>query len=222
LTHNKLTRHELKEDSFVTFILGAWEYVRENQNKFFIGLVALIVVVAASIWTNNSRIQARADAEVQFSEALNSFRNGQIKSADELFRIVDDRFRNLQEGAYAAYFTGKCALIDSRNTEAIGFFESYLERAEKHPFFREAAMDGMATAYFNEREYNKAAEIYTELLNQIEDGSFKEKSYLKKAAEAFKLANKNNEAIEMLERLLEVTTGIDRRDIEIELDILRG
>ncbi|MBN2071229.1 MAG: hypothetical protein JW814_07200 [Candidatus Krumholzibacteriota bacterium] len=222
MVHNKLTKHDLKEDGFVTFVLGAWEYVRENQNKFFIGLIALIVVVASSIWVSNSRKQANEQAQIQFSEAVTSFRNGQIKSAEELFRIVDERFSNTREGVFSAYFAGKCALIDGRNTEAVELFGKYLKKADKYPFFREAAMDGMATAYSNERNYDMAAGVYTDLIKRIGEGSFEEKVYLRKAADSMKMAGRNTEAIGMLERLLKISTGIERRDIQIELDFLRG
>ena len=222
MTHKKLTKHELKEDSFVTFVLAAREYVIENQNKIFIGLIVLVVIIAGSIWMNNSRIQAREEAKVHFAEALSSYRNGQIQSAEELFRITEERFGNLREGAYSSYFTGQCALMDGRNTEAIEAFERYLERAGKFPFFKEAAMDGMATAYANDRNYDRAAEIYSDLIAGVDDDSFKENLYLKKAADMYKLAGKEGQAIELLERLLENTVGVQRRDIQIELDVLRG
>ncbi|MBN2185698.1 MAG: tetratricopeptide repeat protein [Candidatus Krumholzibacteriota bacterium] len=222
MTHNKLTKHELKDDAFVTFVLDAREYIRENQNKIFIGLIALVVLIAGSLWMNNSRIQAREEAKAHFSEALSSFRNGQIQSAEELFRLTEERFGKLQEGAYSAYFIGQCALIDGRNAEAIEAFENYLDRAGKFPFFKKAAMDGMATAFGNDRNYDRAAEIYIDLIAEIKDDSFMENLYLKKGAEMCRLSNRNDQAIEMLERLLEKTTGVERRDIQIELDILRG
>lgn len=222
MSHNKLTKHELKEDSFVTFVLGAWEYLRKNQNRFFLALIALVMIVAAGIWMNNSRAQARLNAEIQFSEALALFQNGQLKSAEELFKIIDERFISLREGAYSAYYGGTCALLDGRNTQAIELFESYLKRSTKYPFFRDAAMDGMATAWENERNYEKAAELFLDLVDGIESNSFMEKVYLKRAAENFKLANQNTRAIEILEKLLEKAKGLDRRDIEIELNILRG
>ena len=222
MAHKKLTKHELKEDGFVTFVLAAREYVIENQNRIFIGLVALVVIIAGIIWVNNSRIQAREDAKMQFAEALSSFRNGQIQSAEELFRMTEERFGNLREGTYSSYFTGQCALMDGRNTEAIEAFERYLERAEKYPFFKEAAMDGMATAFAHDRNYGRAAEIYADLTAVVDDDSFKENLYSKKAADMFKLAGEDGQAIEVLEQLLENTTGLQRRDIQIELDILRG
>lgn len=222
MAHKKLDKHDLKEDTFITFVLESWEYIRENQNKFFTGLIVLVVIVAGSFWVRNSRVQARLTAEAQFSEALTSFRDGQLKSAEELFGIIEDRFGSMKEGVYASYYIGKCALLEGRNAEAIESFQKYIDKAGKNIFFMDAAMEGMATAYENERNYERAAEIYLELVSSMKTNTFMEESYLRRAADMLKLSGQKEEAIEVLERLLDSLTGTEKRDVEIELRILRG
>lgn len=222
MSHNKLSKHDLKEDNFITFVLESWEFVRVHQNKFFIGLIALVIIVAGTVWMNNSRQQARESAEAQFAEAMASFRNMQYKSAGEMFEIINERYGSMKEGVHANYFIGQCALLEGRNPDAIDAFGKYLEHADKYPFFRDAAMDGMAVAYENERNYEKAAQIYLELAAGLKTNTFMETAYLRQAADNLKLSNQNAKAIEVLESLLDKSTGADRRDIEIELDILRG
>ena len=41
MAHKIRSRHDLKEDSFVTAVLKAKEYIYEHQNAFFIGLETL-------------------------------------------------------------------------------------------------------------------------------------------------------------------------------------
>ncbi len=222
MAHHKLTKHDIKEDSFVTFVLKSWEYIRAHQNHFFFGFLALIVIIAGSIWATGSRMKTRTTAESQFSEAIAAFQMGEFKTAEEMFKIVTDRFPGLKEGAYASYFTGKCALIDGRNAHAIESFEKYLQVSSKYPFFRDAAMDGLGTVYRNERNYDKAAAIYLALVNGLKTNTFLESEYLEKAAETLKMSNQTDKAIEMYERLLDKSTGLERRNVEIELEILRG
>lgn len=222
MAHHKLTKHEIKEDSFVTFVLKSWEYIRAHQNIFFFGLLTLIVVIVGSVWATSSRMRTRTTAESQFSEAIAAFRMGEFKTAEEMFKIVTERFPGLKEGAYASYFTGKCALIDGRNSHAVESFEKYLKESAKYPFFRDAAMDGIGTVYENERNYGKAAEIYVNLVNGLKTNTFLESEYLEKAAKTLKMSNQTDKAIEMYERLLDKSTGLDRRNVEIELEILRG
>jgi tetratricopeptide (TPR) repeat protein len=222
LSHNRLSKHDIKEDNFVTTVLRAKEYIYEHQNAFFIGLIAVVVIIAGSLWMMNSREQTRESASTQFAEALQSFRAGDIKTAEEMFKIIDERFGSLEEGAYAAYLAGKCALEDGRNTIALEYFESYLRRSGKYPFFHDAALEGVATAWENERDYLKASEAYLQLADDMKTNSFVESAYLRKAADALKMSDQREQAITVLERLLEQSSGLERRDIEIEIEILRG
>jgi len=222
LTHKKLSKHDLKDDNFVTAVLRAKEYVYDHQNAFFIGLVAVIVIIAGTLWMTSSRGKTKDAAATQFAEALASFRSGEIKTAEEMFKIIDDRFGGLEEGAYAAYFAGKCALEDGRNTHAIELFESYLRRAGKYPFFHDAALEGIAAAWENERDYGKASDTYLRLIEDMKTNSFEEAAYLRKAADALKMSDRREKAVEVLERLREISSGMEKRDIEIEIEILRG
>lgn len=222
MSHNKLSKHDLKDDNFVTYTLKAWEYLRENQNKFFIGLVILVVVAATAVWMGNSRTRARETAREQFSEALASFRTGQFKTAEEMFKIIEERYGSLEEGAAAPYFIGRCALLQGRNSDAVKSFEKYLGKASKQPFYRDAAMEGMAVAWENDRDYAKAADIYLELAESLKANTFMETTYLKRAADLLKLSNQNSRAVEVLEKLLARTKGKERIEIELELGALKS
>jgi len=222
LAHNRLSKHDIKEDNFVTTVLRTKEFIYEHQNAFFIGLVAVIVIIAGTLWMMNSREKTQESASTQFAEALSSFRSGDIKTAEEMFKIIDERFSGFEEGAYSAYLAGKCALEDGRNTHAIELFDSYLQRSGKYPFFHDAALEGLATAWENERDYVKASDAYIQLADDVKTNSFVETTYLRKAADALKLTDSRDKAIEILERLHELSSGMEKRDIEIEIEILRG
>ena len=222
MAHNKLTKHDLKDDTFVTTMINAWEYFRRHQNTFFVILLAIVVVIAGSLWMAGARGRTHTEARTQYAEALAAFRNGEIKTAEEMFKIVTERYGTLEEGAYASYLAGKCALEDGRNTHAIELFQSYLDKAGKFPFFRDAALEGLAVAWENERDFGKAAEYYMKLADAPKTNSFMEAEYLRRAADVLKLAGRRDDAIEVLKRLEELSTGTDKRDIGIEIDVLRG
>lgn len=222
MSYKRLSKHEIKEDGFVTAILRAKEFIYTHQNAFFAGLIAVIVIIAGVLWMSNSREKTRESASTQFAEALASFRSGDITTAEEMFRIIDERFSGLEEGAFSAYLAGKCALEGGRNTHAIELFDGYLRRSGKYPFFHDAALEGLATAWENERNYEKASEAYLRLAGNMKTNSYVETAYLRKAADALKMSDRREKAIEILERLHELSSGIEKRDIEIEIEILRG
>jgi tetratricopeptide (TPR) repeat protein len=222
LSAKKLTKKQLKEDTFITTMLRTWEYFRDNQNKFFMGLIAIVVIIAAFVWVSHSKKQTEETVLTQFSEALGAYRSGEVSTAIEIFKLISERHSSLKEGAYAAYFHGKCLLESGKNAEAVEAFDRYLENSNRHPFFRDAALSGKAVALENSRRYAEAADIYMELSAEIKTNSFMEKKYLRRAAENLKLSNRKEKAIDVMEKLLDLTSGVERRDIEVELELLRG
>ncbi len=222
MSSRKIKKKDIKEDTFITTTLNAWEYIRENQTKFFAGLVVIVIAIVLVSWISRSKREANIAVTDRFSEAMYSYNLGDFKTAEESFTLISNQYGGSREGIYSIYFKGKCSLGNGRNVEAIQEFDQYLEHANKYPFFRDAAMAGKAAALENERNYGEAAQVYLDLANTIITNTYFEKLYLKRAAESFKLDNQTGKAIEVLEKLLELTTGTERRDIEIELAILRS
>lgn len=221
MSSDRITKKQLKSDSFITNTLKAWEYTRMHQNTVFVALVILIVVIAGVVWIGNSRRQSRQEAQSLFGEALTYYMAGQIPAAGQRFEQVRDRVSGTREGAYALYFIGKCALLEKRNLEAIDAMDSYLESSSKDDFFYDAALAGKAAALENERRFSEAAGLYLDLARSPGRNAFNKKEYLKRAAENYKKGRETGLALEAMEELLEIATGIEKRDLEIEMALLR-
>lgn len=217
----RISRRQLKEDTFIATTLKSWEYVREHERPFFIGLIAIVCIVAVSGWAAYSKKQTRAKVSSQFADALTSFRTGDLTTAEELFGLIAKEHGG-EEGVYAGYFIGKCRLESGKYLDAVQAFDTYLSKSGSHPYFHDAAMEGKAVALENEHRYEEAASTYLELAKKIKTNTFMEKSYLRQAAENYRVGNQTQKAIEVLGTLLEKSTGTERRDIEVELTILRG
>lgn len=218
----RISKRQIKEDPFIENVLRSWEYVREHQQRFFIALLVVVVAAVVVGWGAYSRKQSHARASNQFADGLDAFRMGDLKTAEELFKLTVTDYRTSQEGIYAQYFIGKCSLESGKYADAIKAFDTYLGESVRHPFFRDSAMEGKAVAYENERRYVEAANTYLELGKNIKMNTFMETTYLKRAADNFRRANQTQRAIEVLGTLSEKATGADKRDLEIELAILKG
>ncbi|MGD1048322.1 MAG: hypothetical protein ABR899_06165 [Candidatus Krumholzibacteriaceae bacterium] len=218
----RISRRQLKEDTFIATTLKVWEYVQEKEKSFFIGLIIVVCIAVAAVWGVYAKKQAGVKASSQFADGLTSFRTGDLKTAEQIFAPISKDYSGKREGAYADYFLGKCALESGKNLDAIVAFDRYLSKGGSYPFFHDAAMEGKAVALENERRYQEAGETYLDLSKNIKTNHFMETSYLRRSAEDFRLANQTQRAIEVLGTLLDKATGTDRRDIEIEMEILKG
>ncbi len=212
----------MKADSFLTATIRVWEYVREHERRFFIALIAIVCAAAVVGWATYAKKQTRSRAMGQFADAVEAFRSGDFKTSEELFTLLAKEYGSLEEGVFSYYFAGKCALEQGKLPDAIQAFDIYLSKSGRYPFFHDAALEGKAVALENERQYQEAADTYLALSKNLQTNSFMEESYLKRAAENFRLSNQRQKAIHVLETLLLKTKGMERRDIEIELEILRG
>ena len=222
LSSDKITKKQLKKDSFVTTTLKAWEYSREHQTTIFVVFLIVVVAIVGVLWTMQSRREAADRLDNRFGEALSYFRAGQLVAAEETFKLVRDQGGGSRDATYSRYFIGKCAIEDRRNLEAIEAFDDYLASANRYDFFYYAAMAGKAVALENERRYEEAAVIFAELAENPKTTGFDRKYYLMSAAENFKKSNQKDKALEVMGKLLEITEGIEKRDLEVEIDLMRG
>ncbi|MDD4858480.1 MAG: tetratricopeptide repeat protein [Candidatus Krumholzibacteria bacterium] len=218
----RISKRKLKEDTFIATTLKAWEYVRDNEKRFFIGLVAVVCIAAVAGWAAYARKQSGIKASSYFADALASFRTGDLKTSQDMFTLIAREHGGTEEGAYSSYFLGKCLLETGKYPEAIEAFDRYLSKSARHPFFRDAAMEGKAVSLENEHRYKDAGDAYLELARNLKTNHFMETSYLRSAAENFRNANETEKAIEVLGILLEKAKGTERRDIEIEMEMIRG
>ena len=221
MSSDRITKKQLKSDSFITNTLKAWEYARVHQNTVFIALVILIVVVAGVVWIGNSRRQSHEQARGLFGEALTYYMSGQVPAAEQRFLQVHQSAPGTREGTQALYFAAKCALLEQRNLEAIEAFDRYLDADSGRGFFRDAAVAGKAAALENERRFSEAGALYLELARHPKTTDFNKREYLRSAAENLKKARETALALEAMEELLEIATGTEKRDLEIEIALLR-
>jgi tetratricopeptide (TPR) repeat protein len=222
LSAARISKKQMKEDTFISATIRAWEYVRAHEKQFFIGLVAIVCAAAVVGWATYAKKQTRTRASSQFADALASYRTGDFKTAQELFGRIAKDYGSVQEGLFSDYFVGKCALESGNYLDAIKAFDGYLEHSGQNPLFHDAAMEGKAVALENEHRYEDAANTYLELAKNIKTNIFMEPTYLHRAVENFRSSNQTQRAIEVLGMLLDKTKGTERRDVEIELQILRG
>ncbi|MDZ7859923.1 MAG: tetratricopeptide repeat protein [Candidatus Krumholzibacteriota bacterium] len=218
---NRMTRKEIREDAFVSFFVKAHEYIKTHQNYLFAAVIVVIIIVSGIVWYSNHAEESKIQSINRFSEGLTLYRQGETTSAEDIFRSVKNAYGNSKYGVFARYFAGKCALAEGRNTDATDYFNDYLNNCNEYSFYKEPSKIAIAIAYENERDFEKAAEMYVEL-SEKESSTGKDGSFLEKASELYKLAGKKGKAVELLEQAREFKEGLAKREIQLKIDILKG
>lgn len=216
-----MTKEELRHDSFVETTARISSYLQNNFMTVLVGLagVALILVVGLFFW--QSRARTESQAEQAFFQLTTRYTQGAYSEALIKADEVLDRFGNRKEGAWTLYFSGASHLALGENDQAIERFDEYLSRDEGGEYDQSARM-GKALALESRGDLEAAVGIYGELLAETEttDGIHVQAALAD--TRALQKLGRIQEAIVVLESMLEGSTPQVRQEIESRLQTLRA
>jgi len=166
----KLTKRQVKEDKFTTFMLNTRTQVTDNWQFLVIGLVAVLVLVAAVVWYVNNQNEKTVEAEGKLSEAISQYQAGNNQVAILGFTNLMDEYGGTMAARTATYYLGNLYLSSRNFEDAIATFRKYLDKHDDNTMERAAAYGGMAAAYEGQADFVKAAEYYIKAVNESPDG----------------------------------------------------
>ncbi len=166
----KLTRRQIKEDKFTTFMLTTKSQILENWQFFVIGIVALALVITAVIYFVNSQVSAGQEGSVKLANAMGSFRNGNTQLAIVGLNEVVDDYSGSPAAEQATFMLGKLNFDQRNYAESIRFYEMYLSKYKDSPLRRAASEAGIGAAHENLGEYDQAMKAYLKAYQEYPDG----------------------------------------------------
>ncbi|MBU0983193.1 MAG: tetratricopeptide repeat protein [candidate division Zixibacteria bacterium] len=166
----KLSKRQIKEDQFTTFMLTAKDRLSENWQPIALGVVGLIAVVALISWYFNSQTAQVGEASEQFANAMRDYSSERYQPALLGFQQIMDNYGGTSEARRAAFLTGRIHLNAREYSEAITFFQKFLREAKKDPMNRAAALGGIAACYEDQANLTEAASYYMQAADEYVDG----------------------------------------------------
>jgi TolA-binding protein len=161
-TGHRLTRHELKEDHFVTEVMRAVRFVDRRRREVTIVAGALVVVVVGFLVVR-SQARAREDEAAKIlATAEIALAQGRREEALAGYRHVMASFDGTQAGREAGVYLGQ-ALLEAGDVE--GAAEAFQTCLSKPPsrLLRVAAEAGLAACQEERGNEAEAATTYEEL-----------------------------------------------------------
>ncbi len=194
----KLTRRQLKEDKFTSFMLRSKGWFAENWQFAVIGVVALILVVVAGVYYSNSRVADRAEASTKFAQALSDFRRGNNQVAVLGMQQILEEYGGTSVAEQATFLLGKLHYSMRNYPEAIRYFDMYLSKYRDDLLMRSAAMAGIAGCEQDQGNYTVAAAKFNEAYEAYPDGPLTG-DYRYSAMRNLLMAGETEQAREILE-----------------------
>ncbi len=166
----KLTKRQIKEDKFTTFMLTAKHQFIENWQWFVIGIAAVILVVVAIVYYFNSQAARQQEANERLSRAILDYRTGSHEvTMLSLAEIIDD-YPGTVVADQATFLLGKLNFELRNYPEAQRYFEMYVEEYKDNPLRRASCLSGIAGCYENLGNFTEAARRYAVAVEEYPDG----------------------------------------------------
>lgn len=166
----KLTKRQIKEDKFTTFMLKTRSWFIDNWQFAVIGLAAVILVGVAGWYYSQSQTAQAQEASTRFARALLDYRNGNNQVAIMGFSQIVDEYSSDQAAEQATFLLGKLNHKIRNYEEAVRFFELYLTKYSDNKLTRAAALAGVASCNEEQAAFTEAAAKFQQAFDEHPDG----------------------------------------------------
>jgi len=221
-TGQRIRKHDMKEDSFVTFAFQAQEYIQHHQKLFLLGLGAVVVLVLGVWYFSSSGRRTEMAADQRISEAFLRVQQNDMTGAAQIYRTLIDEYGGTAAAREGLFYLGNLNFVQKRWPEAIEAYEEFArEYGGEDPLRTAAAWTAIGDAYQSEGEHAKAIEYYEKALRVPEAKSVFAETYLSAARSAVAMGDLDR-AQELADRLYELESGSPQMTKMRELLALHG
>jgi outer membrane protein assembly factor BamD (BamD/ComL family) len=165
----KISKREMKEDKFTTFMLQSKEYIIDNWVYFAGGLAAVIIIIAGLSLMKSSQAKGDLQASEVYNRAMTEFRSGNHQLAIVDFKTVVDEYGSSVHARDAAFNLGNAYFSAGNYAEAKTAFENYMDQYSDNEYFTTSAIAGIAASLAGVGENKNAADKYREAAEKFPD-----------------------------------------------------
>ena len=225
MSAQKLSRKQLKQDSFLDSIARTVEFVQENYVKLALGIgVVVVVVIAVSMYFQGQQ-KAREQASFLLYQGESLMYRGAYEAARERLQECHDRFGGTLFGKRAGLDLGHTYLALGNPEQALATLDGLANHADQKAAMHRELQMLRATALVDLQRYDEAAAAYRQLREEDLDPNERYEVDMR-LADCLRLSGQVQEGLNILEDL---KAAIDRgdipsasRDLDTRLQIFRA
>ncbi len=167
----KLSKRQIKEDRFTSFMLSSKQQLEENWQYIAIGAVVVVLAVVGIVYYMNSEKDKAQLAATQLSQATMQYRQGNGQVAILTLADILTKYSGTGHAEQATFMLGKINLETRNYEESKLYFEMFLEKYENNPLNRAAAMAGLGVVLENQGKYAEAAEMFANAASEYPESA---------------------------------------------------
>ena len=166
----KLTKRQIKEDKFTTFMLNAKHQFLENWQYYIMGIAIVVLVIVAVVYYVNSQTAKQQEASDRFSRALLDYRSGSTEVALLGLNEILTDYPGGEVADQATFLLAKINFENQNYPEATRYFEMYANQFKGNKLRRASAYGGVAACYENQGDFLEAARRFVVAIDEYPDG----------------------------------------------------
>jgi len=171
----KLTKRQVKEDRFTTFMLTSKDKLQgeleDNWQYYVIGLAVVVVLIWALAWQMDRQSAKDFEAAEALSRAQFNYQSGGDKQVAILeFSQILEEYGSTDAAGLATFVLGNLNLETRNYSEAISYYQTYLSDFGGNDLDHAAAYAGIAAAQEDQGMYAEAAASFVQAAGASPNG----------------------------------------------------
>lgn len=166
----KLTKRDLKEDKFATFMLTSKSRLQDSWQFVVIGIVIAVLFVVAMVFYMDSQDIKASEAGQKMSRAMIDYRSGNNQVAILTLNQLLEEYADDPVINDATYMLGKINYSTRNYSEAIRYWELYLKNFSQDLLYRASALAGIGACYEDQGDYVQAAQQFSNAIDEYPEG----------------------------------------------------
>jgi tetratricopeptide (TPR) repeat protein len=196
----RITKHQLKEDLFVTRTFQIAGYFRRHQNQVVLVAAGAVFLVAVALLLVRFQAGSRRASALELSTGVGMFQAGNYQEAAYRLSTFLESHSRHKDTAFAALLAADANFYLSRWEDAGRYYRTALEKTEEKSGIWFAARMGLASVEEGLGRSIEAARVYEELAGMEEDPVSKSHMIFS-AIRAYRQGGEIAKASELLETL---------------------
>ncbi len=166
----KLSKKQIKEDKFTTFMLTAKQQFTDAWQYYAIGFVVVILIVSAVVFFQDMQESQAKEAADVYAQGVVEYRQTNYQNALLTLERVINEFGGTEPALMATYMMGKTNLMTRNYPEAQRYFEMYISKKSSDKLRTAASYAGIATGLENQGKYAEAGAQFVAATKVDENG----------------------------------------------------
>jgi len=191
--HKKITKRQIKEDPLVTYYFKTLDFMREHAQKFYIGTIAVLVLIFLSIMFAKSKRNAELNASEALTKANYELSQNKTQEAIDILLNMVDNYSGTKSAAKGVYLLGKAYYEKGSYEKAQMYFQRYIDDYGDDPILIGGAYSGLGASLEQQDKFLEAAQIYEKGAKKLANNFLAPRLWMK-AGRCYQRANEISKA----------------------------